>query len=273
MAITYWPKHGETNTEATFAAYVDKLIGYADHASSDTAFMAKWTSNNGTNDTYTISAGSYVFNGYLFTAAGSETLSVVDHTSTNCYLSYIVTNATGAINECGVYPDASRPSAGAGETRYDLLLWNFNAQVITDYRQVFTWGRQSVASTDAGCVDFISTGETPLTAGNAAYADASTLKQFRAGYPGSVNLTVEVFATPVATTLGVYIKRGTTTTKFVDLTVAENIYEIESLSVTGLQSGDLVSVQGNAGGASYKAKNFRIRYTLGDITTAAVVVD
>lgn len=272
MAITYWPKHGEANTEASFAAYADKLFGYADHASSDTAFMALYTSNDGTNDTYTISAGSYMFNGYLFTAAGTETLVVDDGTSVDCYLYYHL-DGSDHIDACGVCKYADIP-AGA----VSLKLWNFNTGVITDYRQILTWGRQSVADTSANCTDFLSTTETALAGGATSYSAGAVKKRFRAGYPGTVSLALDVYCdggagTPNTYGAAVYRVRGGSATLLTTLTVSIAAYESKTYTVSGLQAGDYIDIQGNSGSLNYKFKNFRIRYITADTPTAAVLVD
>ncbi len=275
MAITYWPKHGSSNLEASMAQYVDRIIGFADHASSDTAFMAKWTSNDGTNDTYTISAGSYIFNGYLFTAAGTETL-VVDHgTSINGYLAY-VTDSAGHINEAGVYKYADLPTAGAGETVQPLLLWNFNAGTITDYRQVFTWGRSSYGNADSGCVDILSA-TTSTGVGATTYGTgAASRKEFRCAYPGSVYLSYDYCASGTTTDIDVYKVRGGTGTLFSSTDVASSYPTYTSVSnveVDGLMPGDLITIQGDNPAATYYVRNFRIRYKTTDTPTAAMLVD
>lgn len=275
MAITYYPQDGTTNTAASYAYYVDKMFGYADHASSDTAFMMQYTSTAGGLDVYTITAGSYLFNGYLFTAAGTETLSVTTATATECYLCYIQNNTTGALSSVGIYKAADLPTAGAGETRNSLNLWTLSAggvvAAITDKRQVFTWGRQSVASTAAGCVDFLSARESAKT-GATSWTAANVAKRFRCAYPGTVHLTFDGWSGSTDT-VKVFRVRGGAATQLTTASIT-NSYATYTYAteISGLMPGDYIDVQVMSA-ITYKIKNFRVRYTLGDITTAAVLID
>lgn len=279
MAITYYPQDGTTNTAASFASYVDKMFGYADHASSDTAFMMQYTGTAGGLDTYKITAGSYLFNGYLFTAAGTETLSVTTATNTECYLCYIQNNTTGALSSVGIYKAADLPTAGAGETRNVLNLWTLSAGgvvgAITDKRQVFTWGRQSVASTAAGCVDFLSA-RTVQKQGWTSYNATYTMKRFRCGYPGTVQLTYDGKVLTGTSNIYVYrVRNGVGTLLSTDAVNSTNFttFDHNGTVIKGLMPGDYIDVQGAWGSSNYQVKNFRIRYTLRDITTAAVLID
>lgn len=268
MAITYWPKHGENNTENSFAQYADKLFGYADHASSDTAFQLRFTSTDGTNDTWTLSSGSYVFDGYVFTAEGTETVTTVHATATDVYLYYHL-DANSHIDATGIAVLASVPS-GANSLR----LWKVQNGAVTDYRQVFTWGRQSYASASGSAVSFLSSREVMIASGGAAYDASAIAKRFRAGYPGTVRLDFDAknIGGALPGRVKVYSVRGSSKTELAYYTdLLADGYTSKTLTVTGLMAGDYIELQGVQ--QNTYMKNFRIRYMLTDAPTAAVLVD
>jgi len=261
MAVTWWPKHGENNTENSFAQYADKLFGYADHASSDTAFQLRFTSTDGTNDTWTLSSGSYVFDGYVFTAEGTETVTTVHATATDVYLYYHL-DANSHIDATGIAVLASVPS-GANSLR----LWKVQNGAVTDYRQLFTWGRQTEASTSASAADFLSSKEASST------GTAVVVKRFRTGYPGTVRLDLDVKTGYSSDRFEVHRNRGGVSTKLTTLTCSTTgTWESKNYTVTGLMQGDYIDIQTFAvGGLTCTVKNFRIRYITKDTPTSALV--
>lgn len=261
MAVTWWPKHGQNNTEGSFAAYADKLFGYGDHACGDTEFQLRFTSTDGTNDTWTLTAGSYVYNGYLFTAAGGETVTSVRAIATSVYLCYTV-DANGHISASSISASSVPPG-----TTNSLKLWQVQNGIITDYRQLFTWGRQTEASTSAGAINFLSSKEASST------GVGTVVKRFRAGYPGTVRLDLDVKTGYSSDRFEVYRNRGGVSTKLTTLTCSSvGVWESKNYTVTGLMQGDYIDIQTFAvGGLTCTVKNFRIRYITKDIPQSSIV--
>lgn len=266
MAVTWWPKHGQNNTEGSFAAYADKLFGYGDHACGDTEFQLRFESTTGTIDTWRLSAGSYVFDGYVFTSDGKTTYPTTRATATDICLYYRL-DANSHICGLGIVKSGNEPSGSL-----TLKLWNVqNGTVMADYRQLFTWGRQTEASTSAGAVDFLSSKETAEAVGKTSYDATYVKKRFRAGYPGTVRLDVDIY-TNAGYGAAVYRVRGGVATLLTTLTVStSSTYESKNYNVTGLMQGDYIDIQGNNGGCNFKFKNFRIRYITKDTPTSALV--
>lgn len=262
MALIYWPKHGQNNTENSFAQYADKLFGYADRACGDTDFQLRFQSTTGTIDTWRLSAGSYVFDGYVFTSDGNTTYPTTRATATDICLYYHL-DANSHIDGWGIVKSGNEPAGSL-----TLKLWNVqNGTVLADYRQLFTWGRQTEASTSAGAADFLSSKEASST------GTAVVVKRFRTGYPGTVRLDLDVKTGHSSDRFEVYRNRGGVSTKLTTLTCSSvGVWESKNYTVTGLMQGDYIDIQTFAvGGLTCTVKNFRIRYITKDIPQSSIV--
>lgn len=224
----------------------------------------------GGNDIYTITAGSYLFDGYLFTAAGTETLSVTANTATNCYLYYHL-DANSHIDACGICKEADIPS-GAQSLKLWVLSYGNAAAKIMDYRTVLTWGRTSSASTASGCYDLLDTRETTLAVGSNTYSGSYVRKRFRVGYPGSVRIDFDGYCDNDVPAHRIYITRGGTGTLFSSKDVGTaSTWESFNETVTGLQPGDYIDIIGGHGSYNFKYKNFRVRYVTADTPSASFI--
>lgn len=259
MAISYWPKHGEYNTERSFATYTDRLMGYADHASADGDFELRYTSTADGNDTWTLSAGHYVFDGYVFTSDGATTVVTASATATDINLYYHL-DANDRIDASGIAATANVPAGSKV-----LKLWNVKNAQVTDYRQLLTWGRQSISSTAVGCVDLLSAAQAYTMSTSATYDVAKALKRFRVAYPGSLRLDVDVKTAIGSGKLAVWRVRGAVGTKLTEFNATTSWASFNTI-VTNLMPGDILHLQWTSMGGY--VKNARIRYTLSDIPSA-----
>lgn len=258
MSISVYPVTGDI-TAAGFAAALDKLFGEVDHASDDLAFALRLQSQSGGYNTWVLTAGSYIFDGYIFTSDGADTQLIAEGAETSIYLYYTLSG--GYVTAKGI-----STSSSAGTNR--IKLWKVKGPTagstapgtITDYRRINTWGRTAVAST---AVDAI----TLSAARECKTSFLTSLKSFRVAYPGSYQLDFE-YIVQMGQTLKVQRTRGGIITSLSTPTNSE-VYKAYSYAVNDCMPGDTIDIVGSD---SY-VRNVYLRYKLTDASAPAVLVD
>lgn len=259
MAIQVFPSSGDI-VAASFANALNNIFGGVARASTDQAFSLKLLSQAGGNNTWQLQAGTYIFNGYVFVADGTETIAVPQGTATSIYLYY--TLSAGYITAAGL-----STSASAGTARTPLqqvngpLAGSTSPGTVTDYRRINIYGRSAYANTDADAVTLTATRTTLISSGDH--------KQFRVAYPGNYNIAFEYLVTDIAPNCRIDRIRGgvrTTITSF-NRTSEWTAY---SGTVSGCLSGDIIALYGTST-ASFR--NAYLRYKLQDPGAPAVLLD
>ena len=260
MALAVYPITGTCNA-ADFANALDKLFGEVDHGSTDLAFQLTLLSQAGGINTWQLTAGAYILDGYIFISDGTETITVAEGSSQNIVLYYKIVD--GYITEAGV-DEASKKPAGAVEK----ILWVVNGPTAgstapfskTDNRRINTWGRASYANTDGDAVTLSAT--RAVTSGSLV-----TLKSFRVAYPGSAQLTFD-YKYPGGGFAFVFVKRNGTAIQTTNLSNAAD-WTARSYAINNLMPGDLVTVDGQL----LEVRNAYLRYKLTDLAASAVITD
>ncbi len=259
MAITAYPITGNINA-ADHASAIDKLFGGLDHANADLAFELKLLSQAGGLNTWQLTAGAYILDGYVFISDGTETVTVGDSSAKSICLYYVLTG--GYITAAGIDESSKKPS-GAIET----ILWVVNGPVggssapssITDNRRINTWGRTAYANTDADAITLAAT--RAVVTGS-----LTSLKRFRVAYPGSYQLTFEHKGN--ASFAFVQVNRGGTVISTTSISNASD-WTTWSNSINNCQPGDIISVEGQ----DLEVRSAYLRYKLSDLGSSAVLVD
>ena len=260
MALAVYPITGTCNA-ADFANALDKLFGEVDHGSTDLAFQLTLLSQAGGINTWQLTAGAYILDGYVFISDGTETVTVGDSSAKSICLYYVLTG--GYITAAGIGESSKKPS-GAIET----ILWVVNGPTAgstapfskTDNRRINTWGRASYANTDGDAVTLSAT--RAVTSGSLV-----TLKSFRVAYPGSAQLAFDYKYSGGGFAF-VFVKRNGTAIQTTNLSNAAD-WTAWSYAINNLMPGDLVTVDGEL----LEVRNAYLRYKLTDLAASAVITD
>lgn len=263
MALSVYPVTGDV-TAAGFAAALDKLFGQVDHANGDLAFQLTLQSQSGGNNVWVLTEGSYLFDGYIFTSDGTDTITVAEGSALAGYLYYVL--AAGYITSAGICKFQDLP---AGST--SIQLWQVQgpaagstaAVAFTDYRRINTWGRTAYGNSDADAVTMAATRSVQIATGG-------TIKKFRVAYPGSYQLDFEYKET-AGGAYYVRLMRGATTISSVAPTAASD-WTAYSAEIAACQPGDTIEVVNVTGNPLY-VRSAYLRYKLTDAEAAAVLVD
>lgn len=263
MALSVYPVTGDI-TAAGFAAALDALFGQVDHANSDLAFRLTLQSQEVTINTWVLTAGSYLFDGYIFTSDGTEIVEMSETGSWTIYLYYVL--AAGYITSCGIAETTNVPAGAVSKA-----LWVVNGPTAastapnsrTDNRRINTWGRTAYANSDADAVTLAATRSVQL-------ANGGTVKSFRVAYPGTYQLDFE-YKEPDGGVYYVGLKRGGTLVSSTNLAYNAD-WTAYSAEIAVCQPGDTIEVV-NATGNPLYVRSAYLRYKLTDAAAAAVLVD
>lgn len=256
MALQVFPKSGDI-VAADFAQALDRVSG-GHRATTGLDFSLSYLSLAGGNTTWRLNAGSYIFNGYVFVADGTETITAAAASTVPVYLYYTLTG--GFITAAGL-----STNAGAGTAR--IQLWTVQGPVtsapatVKDYRRINTLGRTAYANTDADAITMAAPKDTMVASG--------WCKQFRVAYPGSYSIAFEYIADGVATLCYMHRIRGGVNTQLGDLpTVAE--WTAYSSTINDCLPGDIIGLLGVNPG---RFRSAYLRYKLTDPASPAVLLD
>lgn len=267
MSISVYPATGDI-TAAAWAAALDALFGGVDHGNTDLAFQLSLQSQAGGNNTWVLTAGSYLFDGYIFTSDGTDTVTVVEGQSRDIGIYYVLTN--GFITDAGISPIGVQwLPAGA----VSLTLFTVNGPVAgatapntrTDNRRINTWGRAAYANSDADAITLSAVRSVQVTT-------AVSIKSFRVAYPGSYQLDFEYKELTGAYANIVALKRAGTTVWSAALSNSAIDWTAYSAEISGCQPGDTIEVI-NVDGNPLYVRSAYLRYKLTDAEAAAVLVD